>query len=228
MSDSTVYKKIIEYLLELIEVNGATPDFKLPSERLLDEKFNTSRRAVRLAYSKLIERGLVQKTHGKGYFIKEIIKTKNDAISELRLKKIHFITPSIKSVFMREIIRGIKSFCEKNLLDLSIKISDQSAAKEKRLVQTSPSSDAKGFILYPIDNEYYNSEQHKVLQNEVTELTQIVHSGMFCFLFSHFSSPLSYCRVHDFMRRCLFRAKFTCNFSFAYRQYPVAHCENFR
>ena len=162
MSDSTIYKKITEYLTGLIEMNSHIPDFKLPSERKLVEKFNASRRPVRLAYQKLIERGYVEKIHGKGHFTKKIIEIDKSAIPERGLKNIFFITPSVKSVFMRQIIAGIETFCEKNYLDLSIKISDQNALKEKRLIKSVPSSGIKGFILFPIDNEYYNNELLKL------------------------------------------------------------------
>ena len=162
MSDSTLYKKIAEYILDIINANGAIPDFKLPSERALAEKFGTSRKPIEFAYSNLIARGYVKKIHGSGYFIKDIIKPDKNAEPERSIKNIRFITPSVETVFMRQILSGIESFCEKNFLDVSIKTSNQRTTEEKRLIQSSPSSNAKGFILFPIDNEYYNNDLLKL------------------------------------------------------------------
>jgi GntR family transcriptional repressor for pyruvate dehydrogenase complex len=68
MPDITIYKKIIEYLSDLIIANEDIPGFKLPSERSLADKFNASRRPIRFAYSKLIERGHVEKNTWQGSF----------------------------------------------------------------------------------------------------------------------------------------------------------------
>ena len=164
MFDSTIYKKISEYLLDLVKVNGAVPGYKLPSERLLAEKFNASRIPVRAAYAKLVERGYVERVHGKGCFIKKTVEIHSlkSAAPEKGLKNICFITPSIKSVLMQRIISGIESFCEQHSIEFSIKISDQSAVKEKRLIQSVQSSGLKGIILFPIDNEYFNNELLKL------------------------------------------------------------------
>ena len=52
-SDNLVYKKIMNYLLDIISRNANLPNFKLPSERSLSVNFDTSREPVRHAYEKL-------------------------------------------------------------------------------------------------------------------------------------------------------------------------------
>ena len=51
------YKQIVSFLIETIEQTGYTPNYRLPSERMLSLKFQASRRPIRLAYDKLIEQG---------------------------------------------------------------------------------------------------------------------------------------------------------------------------
>ena len=65
--DSTIYKKIESYLMELITQNCNIPDYKLPSERTLSSSFDASRKPVRHAYDNLMKKGYVINIHGKGY-----------------------------------------------------------------------------------------------------------------------------------------------------------------
>lgn len=161
MPDTTIYKKIMEYLSSLIMANEDIPGFKLPSERSLADKFKASRRPIRFAYLKLIERGHVEKIHGKGHFVKKSIKDNSNSLKQ-NLKSILFITPAIKSLLIRQVVSGIEKFCEQHFLDLSIKISDHSMIKEKQFIRMAPLTNAKGIIIYPIDNEYYNGELLKL------------------------------------------------------------------
>ena len=70
MSDSTLYKRILQELNSIIIENKNIKNYKLPSERALAAKFNSSRPPIRMAYQQLVNQGLVEVIHGKGYFIK--------------------------------------------------------------------------------------------------------------------------------------------------------------
>ena len=72
--DSSIYKRIMDYLLEIINRNANIHNYKLPSERMLAANFDSSRKPVRHAYEQLIERGYVTNIHGHGYFIRSDIK----------------------------------------------------------------------------------------------------------------------------------------------------------
>lgn len=154
MGKPTAYGKIIEYLTETIEQNCDNPDFILPSEVSLALKFNVSRKPVRDAYLNLINRGYIKSRQGKGYFIAKPMDVK----PATAFKNICFITPSIKIGFMRQIIKGMQDFCDKQRLNLLIMESSGDAKKEKRLLQSFQLSNTKGAIIFPIDNEFYNEE----------------------------------------------------------------------
>ena len=64
--DSSIYKRIMDYLLEIINRNANIPNYKLPSERMLAANFDSSRKPVRHAYEQLIERGYVTNIPGMG------------------------------------------------------------------------------------------------------------------------------------------------------------------
>ena len=158
------YKQIEDFLMETMEQTGFTPNHKLPSERMLSVKFQASRRSIRLAYDKLIEQGYVVKIHGKGYFINanphdESHKKKHS------IKKIYFIVPSIKTSFAQNILYGISDFCDEHHFDLSIKLSKNNPEKEALFINSAFSSDTKGIILFPLDNESNNNALLKLSTN---------------------------------------------------------------
>ena len=154
MSQSALYNKIIDYLTELIERNCDKRDYKLPSERSLSLKFNSSRKPVRHAYRDLIERGHVKSVHGKGYFTGDGLKTK----PVLTPKNICFIAEYLETDFLKRIRKGIQDFCEKQMLNLLITVSEGNIKKEKSYLQSLQFSNAKGVIIYPTDNEFCNDE----------------------------------------------------------------------
>lgn len=157
--ETSIYKKIIENLLDTIEKNCNTDGFKLPSEKSLATKFNSSHAPVRKAYQNLKDRGYIESIHGKGYFITKNYKAKRAAAGIAQSSKnICFITPVLKTDFIRQIIYGIQSFCDTHGLELSIKLSEQSIQKEKRFLSRLEASDIKGVIICPADNEFYNEE----------------------------------------------------------------------
>lgn len=154
MSETALYEKILKELKNIINENKSIKSYKLPSERMLAIKFNASRLPVRAAYQRLIEQGLVESIHGKGYFI---TTPKSPSFQDSTQKKqVLFVAPSIKTNFMRNIYLGMSDFCEKNNIELSVKFSDNSSKKEKQILESAYYSNYDGLILFPVDNEYYN------------------------------------------------------------------------
>ena len=153
MHDTSIYKKILKELTNIIEENKGVSNYKLPSERALATKFNSSRPPIRTAYHKLLEQGLIEVVHGKGYFIKNTV---NKRYKNLTNPHFLFVAPSIKTTFMQQIRSGMTRFCEEKNIELSLKITDESERKEKKLLESVLFSNYDGLILFPVDNEYYN------------------------------------------------------------------------
>ena len=66
-----VYMKIVEQVRDLIKEGRLKPGDKLPPEKILAEKFGTSRPSVREALSALEILGIIESRGGKGNFIKD-------------------------------------------------------------------------------------------------------------------------------------------------------------
>ena len=156
--DSSVYKKITAYLLELISRNANIPNFKLPSERVLAATFDASRKPVRHAYEELIERGYVTRVHGSGYFICDDIKTDDLLTAFQKNIKISFVIP-ITTHYSHTIISGVADFCKEYKIEYTIHVSDGLPEKEDSLLHSIPKSGSMGIILFPADNDVsYHSE----------------------------------------------------------------------
>lgn len=163
MNSVRPYKQILNFLMEIMEQADFAPDYKLPSERMLAAKFKASRRSIRLAYDSLIAQGFVAKIHGKGHFTTGNRKNSDEA--HFIIKKIYFILPEVSTTFSQNILNGIMDFCDKHTMDVSIKLSKGKLSKETRYINSALSSDAKGIILFPIDNEFINNDLLKLSAN---------------------------------------------------------------
>lgn len=151
--DSSIYKKITDYLLKVISRNAGIPNYKLPSERMLAATFDTSRKPVRHAYEQLIERGYVTNVHGSGYYISEDVKVDEIAAHFHKTVKISLVVPSIVSRYSHAVLSGVNDFCSEKHMEYTIHISDNSLEKESELIRALPQSGIMGIILFPSDNE---------------------------------------------------------------------------
>lgn len=157
MNSARPYKQVLDFLTENIEQFNNEPNHKLPSERMLAVKFNASRRSIRLAYDRLIEKKLVVKIHGKGHFTTGY-KDSDSSRHEISTKEIYLIIPALRSEFTHDILVGISDFCEEHSLELSLKISKGQLEIESKYINMALKSNAKGIILFPSDNELRNTE----------------------------------------------------------------------
>ena len=164
MSSIRPYKQVLTFLMEIMEQSDFAEGYKMPSERMLAVKFKASRRSIRLAYETLIAQGLVVRIHGKGHFTtgNRTNSAKND---NLALKKIYFVVPFLKTQFTQDILNGVTDFCDEHAMDVSIKLSKCSVAKETHYINSVLTSDAKGIILFPIDNAPTGNELGKLSAN---------------------------------------------------------------
>lgn len=170
----TNHKLIMDYLTEIIKEKKDIENYKLPSERILANKFNISRKPIRQAYQKLADRGLVNAIHGKGYYINNSTASNaNLLLSFKRKSKLSLIIPSVETRFSQEITGGINSFCAKNDLDFSIHISNNDPEKELELLHMLPHLDTNGIILFPTDTSNISNKTLKNLLPNRYPLTVI-------------------------------------------------------
>jgi DNA-binding GntR family transcriptional regulator len=64
-----LYQEIRHYILSLLQTDALAADHKLPSERVLQQQFNSTRITVREALSRLEAEGLIFSQKRKGWFV---------------------------------------------------------------------------------------------------------------------------------------------------------------
>lgn len=68
---STLYERTTDRLFEDIQSGGMRPGDRLPSERLLGDRYEVSRVTLRAALAQLRSRGIVDSTPSRGWYVKE-------------------------------------------------------------------------------------------------------------------------------------------------------------
>jgi GntR family transcriptional repressor for pyruvate dehydrogenase complex len=130
----TIQKKIISNIRDLINLKNLEPGDKLPSERMLSEKFEVSRSNVREAIQKLEFYGLLKSIPQSGTFVANIgVIAMNGRIEDiLRLED-----PDFKSLVETRILLELKTArlaalrrTDKDLVELKVALE---AYKEKVL-----------------------------------------------------------------------------------------------
>ena len=158
--DQKLYNEIESYIMDVITQNASIPNYKLPSERMLSQKFDVSREPIRHAYENLIKKGVVVKNHGRGYFIRNSANA--HSASTLQNIKIALIISDVTTRYTHNILSGINAFCWEHHMELSILISDSDPEKENKLLKSACQSGAKGIILFPVN---YDTSYNDALFN---------------------------------------------------------------
>ena len=174
--DQQMYKQIERYIVDIISKNTEASDFKLPSERSLSLKFSSSREPVQRAYDNLIQKGIVTKKHGKGYFINNSSETTSSDAAAPQNPRISLIIPDVTTRFTHNLLTGINTFCCEHHIDLSILISDSNADKENNLVNFAHRSGADGLIVFPVNYDFTSNDALSYLSSKKFPLVLIDRS----------------------------------------------------
>jgi len=103
---STIQKEIIAKIRELIEYKNLEPGDKLPSERVLSERFDVSRNNLRDAIQRLEFYGILQSIPQSGTFIANIGRTAMDGMLNDIL---NLDNPDFKSLVETRILLELKT-----------------------------------------------------------------------------------------------------------------------
>lgn len=165
MQNEPLYISIRKYLLEIIEQNKHTPDYKLPSENQLALRFNASRISAKNAILSLEKDGLIYRKQGKGTFIAPKASEFERLKSEKQNPLVAFIVPGVGGKFIGKILEGLQSFTLEHRLNLSIMVTGGSQTVEEEMIRAAVQNNCRGLIIYPVDNNVYNKEILKLSLN---------------------------------------------------------------
>ena len=147
---SPLYAQIRDYLLEMIQQNRQTPNFRLPSENQLAIKFGASRISAKHALDALEQEGLIYRQQGRGSFIRSSTAPAVAAAKGFFPGGIALITSFISTLFMSDMIQGIREELAARGLESVVFITDNNQEKEVEYITTLlTSSKAKRKVLNP-------------------------------------------------------------------------------
>jgi GntR family transcriptional regulator, arabinose operon transcriptional repressor len=167
-NNDALYVKIKNDIEQGIQTGKYPADFQLPTENEIARRYDVSRITVSKAMSELKEAGIVIRYPGRGTYISknaaDILSSLNEAGNHVRkmepritLHKIVLIIPSVADRFCLSIISGIQKALTADKYQLHV-IASNSADGEAFAIAQSIDADAKGIILFPMDQEYYSDE----------------------------------------------------------------------
>lgn len=138
---------------------------KLQTEQELMQQYQVSRVTVSNALSQLAKENIIQRYPGKGSFVNAMASTSSEHSPLPKFQhvgtpiSIGLIMPSISDSFALNLVQGVASVFEDDPdFYLHISPSQGSQNKENHLINHLLQSDAKGFILFPVDQEIYSDK----------------------------------------------------------------------
>ena len=130
-TNNLIYKRVENDLIKLIERGHFKTGDKLPSDRLLAERFSVNHRTVRRALEGFVKAGLIERQIGSGTFlrasfpeIKKVLKegeTKDVADAGSARKKIGMVVSNNKNPYSLELIEHFQKYARD--IDIDFKIS---------------------------------------------------------------------------------------------------------
>lgn len=156
MATLYIYEQIKDYLTKLIVANRNTPNYMLPSEQQVSQKFQASRVSVRKAFDLLEEEGVIYRVRGKGSFIQHGYNTSMLAAKEDPMNCYVFIVPEVSSHFVQNICNGMLAAGAELGLKILILSSANSTQLERDNIATAIRLQCAGILLMPVDENHYD------------------------------------------------------------------------
>ncbi len=122
-----------------------------PHDRLLPEleiaaQYDVSRGTVRQALDQLVRDGLLERTQGKGTYVRAVNHDRKSAT-------IGFVVPYLRDTLVNEIIRGAERVFHEHNYSMILGHSDSNLETEVAQVQRLLAGRAEGMILFPVAEE---------------------------------------------------------------------------
>ncbi|GGD81566.1 GntR family transcriptional regulator [Paenibacillus nasutitermitis] len=168
-----LYQKVQEYIRELIDSEGLKTGDRIPTEKVLMERFNVSKITVVNALSGLANEKIINRVPGRGSFVSDrelliqpeavaapdiTVTVPKEPGTGLRTRIIGLVMPSIDDYFATRLIEGIQHALSEQNYRTMILLSDGQLEKEKEAIKTLKEIGVEGMLIFPVDEEHYNEE----------------------------------------------------------------------
>jgi GntR family transcriptional regulator of arabinose operon len=170
--NNLLYQRIENYVVDLMEKGKVATGSSLPSERELSKMFEASRIPVRQALQKLETRGIIERRHGRGTYIKEVI-TKNVQTGRLGILYSHCDMGFFGSETFSSILSGIEFKAKQEEKDLLFSSLSRDDHQDLGQVIYKLAEQVDGFIM--VDSLQYIYEKVEQTIRKLQKPMVVVH-----------------------------------------------------
>ena len=150
------YQQLADHFRQQIETGRLKANDQLAPEVDLAEQFNVSRGTIRQALDLLVHQGLLERTRGRGTFVKPLKQP-------IQTKLIGVIIPHLPDPLSTEILRGVEHMLRNNNCSVVFGHSEDNLELERQYIATWLREDIQGLILFPTADE----EETKFLNEHI-------------------------------------------------------------
>ncbi|XJZ26693.1 GntR family transcriptional regulator [Bacillota bacterium Lsc_1132] len=150
----TKYQVIIDDIKSKILSGEYSTDEQIPTESVLQEKYNVSRHTVRKAILELANEGFLRSEKGSGTYVSNKYQSKSGG--NFTKKTIGVITTYISDYIFPSIIRGIESRLNEDNYSLLLASTNNDVEQEKKALEMMLSYGVDGLIIEPTKSNLYN------------------------------------------------------------------------
>ncbi|WP_210470528.1 GntR family transcriptional regulator [Sporosarcina sp. 6E9] len=148
------YQIIIDAIKSKILSGEYNVSDKIPTESVLQEKYNVSRHTVRKALFELSNEGFLRSEKGSGTYVSNQYQSIN--VRNSNNKTIGVITTYISDYIFPSIIRGIESRLKEDNYSLLLASTNNDVEQEKKALEMMLSYGVDGLIVEPTKSNLYN------------------------------------------------------------------------
>ena len=140
-------EQVYRWLLAYIDENKFAGSQKLPSENAVSRRLSVSRETVRAAFDRLASDGVVYKVKGSGTFFNRELALSREMSAGSAPRRIGLILQGQDADANSALIEGVRSVLTEGQADLSVFLTDNKFANERRCLQTVVHQNFSGFIV---------------------------------------------------------------------------------
>ncbi len=142
-SSQPLYLQLADAFRRQIRGGDLKPNDRLLPELEIASQYNVSRGTVRQALDQLVRDGLLERTQGKGTYVRAVNHDRKSAT-------IGFVVPYLRDTLVNEILRGAERVFHEHNYSMILGHSDSNLETEITQVQRLLAGNAEGMVLFPV------------------------------------------------------------------------------
>ena len=139
--------RVYRWLLAYIDENKFSGSQRVPSENAVSRRLSVSRETVRAAFDRLAREGVVYKIKGSGTYFNKDLALSRELNTGGAPRHIGLILQGQDQNANSRLIDGVRSVLPAGEVDLSVFLTDNKFANERRCLQTVAHQNFSGFIV---------------------------------------------------------------------------------